>query len=819
MALSTEIGHVFRRLVRTPLFSLVTLVTLAIGIGTNTAIFSVIEGVLLKPLPFPHPEELLGVWHTAPGVNIKELDAAPFLYFTYRDEGRTFQDVGLWTESAATVTGVLEPERAGVLRVTDGILPILGVAPALGRPFTANDDTPGSPPTVILTHGYWQARFGADPGVIGRRLIVDGEAREVIGVMPASFRFLDVRPSLILPLQLDRAKTFLGGFSWRSVARLKPGATLDQANADVARMLPIALERFAAPPGYSKKMFEEARIGPNLRPLKQDVVGDVGRVLWVLMGTVGLVLLIACANVANLLLVRTEARQQELAVRTALGASVGRIARELLLESATLGILGGALGLALAYAALCLLVSLAPASLPRLDEIGIDTAVLLFTLLVSAVSSLLFGLIPIVKYAGAHLAAGLRSGGRSASQSKERHRARNGLVVVQVALALVLLVASGLMIRSFRALRAVEPGFARPEEVETFWISIPEARVRDEEAAARMQQAILERVAALPGVASAGMGRNLPMDGSGWNDPIFAEDHVYAEGQIPPIRRFKFVAPGLLTAMGTRLVAGRDITWAETYERLPVAMVSENLARELWGDPRSALGKRLRESASSAWREVVGVVGDVHDDGLDQEAKAIVYWPILMKDFEGSGMCRSLAFVVRTPRAGSESLRKEIRQAVWSVDADLPVASVRTLLSLYKGSMARTSFTLVMLALAGGMALFLGVIGIYGVISYAVSQRTREIGIRMALGAERRALLGMFVRHGLVLASVGAACGLVAAAGLTRLMGSLLFGVGPADPATFAAVAAGLVGAAVLASYVPARRATAVDPVEALRAE
>jgi predicted permease len=819
MPLSSQLKHVVRRLGRTPMFTLITLLTLAIGIGANTAIFSVVEGVLLKPLPYPHPEELVGVWHTAPGVNITDLNAAPSLYFVYRDESRTFRHVGMWREGAATVTGLAEPERVGALYVTDGILQALDVPPVLGRPFSEKDDQPGSPATVILTHGYWQSRFGGDPAVIGRRLVVDGEAREVMGVMPSRFRFLDVKASLIVPMQIDRSKTHLGMFSYQSLARLKPGATIQEANRDVARMLPMALQRFEAPPGFSKKMFEEARLGPNLRPLQRDLVGDVGKVLWVLMGTIGMVLLIACANVANLLLVRTEGRQQELAVRAALGAGWGQIARELLLESVLLGLLGGALGLGLAYAAVRLMVALAPANLPRLDEIGIDPPVLLFALVVSLLSTVLFGLIPILKHAGPHLGTGLRSAGRGASESRERHRARNGLVVLQVALALVLLVSSGLMIRSFRALRDVQPGFVRPQELQTFRISIPEAQVKDEEAAARMQQALLGKVAALPGVSSAGLASTLPMDQDGWNDPIFAEDKTYTEGQIPTLRRFKFVAPGGLETLGTPLVAGRAFDWTETYNRTPVAMVSENLARELWGDPAAALGKRIRESLKSEWREVVGVVADVHEDGMDQKAPTLVYWPILMKGFEGDGMCRSLVFLLRTPRAGTEALMKEARQAVWSVNPNLPLASVRTLQSVYERSMARTSFTLVMLALAGGMALLLGVIGIYGVVSYAVSQRTREIGIRMALGAHQRELTGMFVRHGLRLAAIGAGFGLLAAAGLSRLMTSLLFGVSPADPATYASVALGLVAAAVVASYVPARRVTDVDPVEALRAE
>ena len=817
--MANQMRHLVRRLARAPLFTSVTVATLAIAIGANTAIFSVLDGVLLKPLPYPHPDQLVGLWHTAPGVNITDLNSAPFLYFTYREEGRTFQDVGLWTEGAASVTGLAEPERVTVLRVTDGVIPILGVAPLLGRSFSRQDDQAGSPPTVILSHGYWQSKLGGDPAAVGKRLTIDGEPREVIGVMPRDFRFLDLKYALILPLRFDRAKVTLGNFSYQSVARLKPGATIAQADADLARLLPISFERFPAPPGFNKKMFEEARLAPRLRPFKRDLVGDVGDVLWVLMGTIVLVLLIACANVANLLLVRVEGRQQELSVRVALGASWGRLARELLFESVTLGLVGGLVGLGIAYGLLRLLISLAPANLPRLEEIALGPAGFLFTLVASVLAGLLLGLIPVVKYAAPHVATGLRSSSRSSSASRERHRARNGLVVVQVALALVLLVGSGLMIRSFRALRDVQPGFTGPEEVLTMRISIPEAQVKEEEAAARMQQAIQDKVAAIPGVASTGLGSGIPLDGDGWHDPVFAEDRVYSEGQIPTLRLFRFVAPGFLKTMGTPLVTGRDLTWSDAYDRRPVAMVSEGLARELWGSPAAALGKRVRETSKSAWREIVGVVRDVHEDGLDKKAPTTVYWPVLMREFEGDGMSRSLALVIRSPRVGSESFLKEVERAVWSVNPSVPLASVRTMQSVYERSMARTSFTMVMLGLTAGMAVLLGFVGIYGVTSYAVSQRTREIGIRLALGARGPALTGMVVLDGLKLAAIGAVCGLAVALGLSRLMAALLFGVGAADPATYALVAVTLLSAAMIASYLPARRVTKVDPVEALRAE
>jgi predicted permease len=586
-------------------------------------------------------------------------------------------------------------------------------------------------------------------------------------------------------------------------------------------MLTGWLQAWPTPPGFSRVLFENAHFGPKLQPLKQEVVGDIGATLWVLMGTIGLVLLIACVNVANLLLVRAEGRQQELAIRTALGAGWGRIARELLLESVTLGVAGGALGLALAYGGLRVLVAKGPATLPRLSEIGIDLTALGFALAVSLVSGLLFGLIPVVKYAGPHVAEALRGGGRAMSHSRERHRARNTLVVVQIGLALVLLIGSGLMIRTFYGLRSVQPGFTRAEQVQMMRISIPEAQVRESVRVMRMQNEMMDKLAAIPGVTSVAMANSAPLEGNNANDLVYAEDKQYAVGQIPPIRRFRFVTPGFFQTTGTALIAGRDFTWTDLYEKRRVAMVSENMAREMWGEPRAALGKRIREGGTDPWREIVGVVGDVRDDGVQAKAPAFTYWPAMMDGFWGNAVRvnRSGVFVIRTSRAATESLLAEARQAIWSVSANLPVYQVRTLKEVYDRSMMRTSFTLVLLAIAGAMALVLGVVGIYGVIAYAISQRTREIGIRIALGAPPAGLQRMFVGHGLVLAGIGAALGLAAAAGVTRLMSSLLFGITALDPATYAVVSVLLIAAAALASYLPARRATAVNPVEALRAE
>ena len=819
---SNQLRQALRRLGRAPMFTVITLVTLAASVGANTVVFSVVEGVLLKPLPYAHPEELVGVWHTAPGIGLKELNMSPSNYFIYREQGRTFQDIGVYTDDLDSVTGTGEPEQVRTLEVTDGILSILGVQPMLGRVFRREDDSPAAPETVILTYGYWRRKFGGDPSVVGRTLAVDGRVRQIIGVLPQSFHFLDQEDlALITPFRFDRNKTHLGNFSYEGLARLNPGVTLAQANADVARMLPIVWSSFPAPEGFSLKLFEDAHVGPLVRPLMLDVVGNVGNVLWVLMGSIGMVLLIACANVANLVLVRVEGRRQEIALRAALGASWGRIAAELLLESMILGLLGSVLGLGLAYGGLRVLVAIAPTGLPRIHEIGINGPVLLFTVLVALVASLLFGSIPIFKYAGLRPTTGIREGGRGLSQSREQHRARSVLVVVQVALALVLLICSGLMLRTFRALTKVNPGFAAPAELQTFRISIPTAQVKDGEQVIRMEQAVRDKIAGIPGVSSVGIITTIPMTYQGWTDPVFLADRTYTEGQLPPLRRFKFVSPGLFATMGTPLVAGRDLTWEDTYKKLPVALISENMARENWPDPAAALGKRIRVSSKDDWREIVGVVGDVHDDGVDKKASTCIYWPLMLDRFEGDDISvrRDVAFVIRTPRAGSESFLKEVRGAVWSVNANLPLANVHTLDYFYRRSMARTSFTLIMLGVAGSMALLLGVVGIYGVIAYSVSQRTREIGIRMALGAQQKALVRMFVRHGLLLTGAGVVCGLLAAVFLMRLMSSLLFNVSPADPVTYGAVSIGLVATAWLACYLPSRRAAAMDPVEALRAE
>jgi predicted permease len=739
------------------------------------------------------------------------------MYFTYAEQNRTLQALGVWATGNANVTGLAEPEQIRTVSVSDGVFQALSVPPVLGRWFSQADQEPGGPATVMLSYGYWQRRFGGDRSVIGHNITVDSRPREVVGVMPKGFRFVNADFDLVVPFAFDRSRLRLPGFSLQGVARLKPGMTVGAVDADIARLVPVWMNSW---PGNARG-YESWRITPALRPLQQDVVGTVGSVLWVLMGTIGIVMLIASANVANLLLVRTEARQQELAVRAALGAGWGRIVRALLIESTLLGILGGAIGLGLAYALVDFLLAISPSSLPRLSEISVDSRALGFGVALSLLAGIVVGLVPGLKYSGSRIAVALRGGGRTVGESRERHRTRNILVVGQIALALVLLVSSGLMIRTFLALRSVQPGFIHAEQIQTIRISIPGSLVREPERVIRMQNDIADKLGAIPGVTSVAFTSAMPMEGFLQNgDAICAESRPQAGSEVPPTRVFKSISPGLFQTAGTTLIAGRDYTWADVFGRRPLVILSENLARELWGTPSAALGRRIGTCMPGALlREVIGVVQDVRDNGVDQASPAIVYWPSFGESYGQLDVVRTVTFAIRTERVGSQGFLTQLSQAVWSVNGSLPVASVRTMQEVYDQSLARTSFALVMLGLAGGMALLLGTIGIYGVISYAVSQRRREIGIRLALGAQQQELRGMFVRSGLMLAGLGVAIGLAAAVGLMRLMKSLLFGITSLDPLTYVAVSVVLVAAAVLASYLPARRTASVDPVEALKAE
>ncbi len=835
--LGHDVRYGMRALRHNPTFTTVALLTLAIGIGANTAVFSVVNSVLLNPLPYPKPGELVALRQIAPGAaglaSFRDsLLLSPSMYFTYSEHNRSFQSMGVWQAATVSVTGLAEPEQVRTLYISGGVLETLGVPPALGRWLSPADQIPiarepigfnGRSNKVMLSYGYWQRRFGRSRSVIGRNITVDSRPREIVGVMPQGFRVVDTEFDLILPQAFDRGRIILAGFGLNGIARLKPGVTIAQANADLTRLLPVWMDSWTNGPGSHGHIYETWRITPAIRPLKEEVVGEVSDVLWVVMGTIGLVMLIACANVTNLLLVRAEARQHELALRAALGAGAARIVGAMLVESVMLGLAGGVLGVGVAYGGLRLLVGLGPANLPRLNEISIDPRALAFAGVVSLASGLVLGLIPALKYAGPRTALALRGAGRSASLSRERHRARNTLVVVQVALALVLLVSAGLMIRTFQSLRNVDPGFTGAKHLQTMQIYIPPSLIAEPERVVRTQNEILDKLAAIPGVSSVGFAASLPMEGleANW-DVIMAEDKNYRADEIPPLRLYQYVSPGFFHTMGTRIIAGRDLTWTELYGLRHIAMISESLARELWGSPSAALGKRIREGPFMGWYEVIGVVQDVRQRGVQEKTPEMVYWPTMMSDMYGIGgptSWRAVTFAIRSDRAGTESFLNQVRQAVWSVNASLPVALMRTMQEIYDRSLGRTSFTLVMLAIAGSMALVLGLVGIYGVIAYAVSQRRREIGIRVALGAQRGELQCMFVRHAVGLAGIGVVVGLAAACGLMQLMKSLLFGISPLDPLTYIAVPGVLVAAAIIASYLPARRAAAVDPVEALKAE
>ncbi|HTS05088.1 MAG TPA: ABC transporter permease [Candidatus Eisenbacteria bacterium] len=819
-----DVRHGLRALSHSPVFTAVALLTIAIGIAANAAVFSVVNSVLLKPLNYPHAEQLVALHQTAPGAEgLADFESglllSPSMYVTYSEHNQTFQSLGVWIFGTANVTGMAEPEQVRTVAVSDGVLQTLAVPPAIGRWFSQVDQEPNGPRRAMLSYGYWQRRFGGDPAVIGRNIMLDSQSREIIGVMPKGFQFVDKDFDLTMPLAFDRGKLILAGFGFHGIARLKPGATITEANADLSRMLPIWMDSWSNGPGSNPHIYETWRITPMIHPLKQEVIGNIGEFLWVVTATIALVMLIAGANVTNLLLVRIETRQQELAVRTALGAGRARIIRGLLVESTMLGIMGGIVGVAFAYAGVNVLVAVGPSNLPRLNEISVDARTLAFTFVLSVLSGLLFGLMPALKYAGPRGSSGLQSAGRTITVTRERHRARNLLVVGQMAIALVLLMSAGLMIRTFVALRKVDPGFSDPQHLQLMRISIPSLLISEPGRVLRTENVILDKLAAIPGVKSVGFASEMPMEGvdSEW-DEIFAQDKVYSGDVIAPLRMYKNLSPGFLQTAGTRLIAGREMTWNEIYDLRPVVMVSENLARELWGTPDAAIGKHLREFENMPWHEVIGVIQDVREKGLQEKVPEIVYWPPLVHN-RFDPVLRTATFVIRSDRAGTESFLNEIHAAVWAVNSNLPLASVRTMQEVYDKSVARTSFTLAMLGIAGAMALALGIIGIYGVMSYTVSQRQREIGIRLALGAKGGDVLQMVLRQGTKLALMGVAIGIAAALALTRLMTNVLFGVTAHDPLTFAAVSSLLIMIASLACYIPAHRATLVDPIVALRYE
>ena len=795
-----DLRYAARAFAKQPGFAATAVLTLALGLGATTAIFSLIYGVLLKPLPFDEPQALVTVRQDAP--RFVGLNQGPATYFTYRENNQAFEDIGAWDGTTVSITGGGEmPERVDGLMVSSSTLSLLRVRPQLGRPFGAEDDLPGGPPRAILTAGYWQRRFGGAEDIVGRLITINGTPTEVIGVLPSSFEFLSSRPAVLLPLPLDPSAPRFIGFGFQALARLKPGVTLEQANADAAHVISLL------PP-----IFATLELRPNVSPLADEVTGNVAEVLWILLAAVGVVLLIACGNVANLFLVRAEARHQELATRAALGASRGRLARTLLTESVVLGLAGGVLGVALASSCVALLHAIGPVQLPRLDDIGIDSTILLFALAISILSGVLFGLFAVARYGNPGVAM-LKSGNRSGGDAPERNRARNAVVIGQVALTLTLLIVSGLMARTLVAMLDVNPGFTHPEQVQTFVVAIPPNFIPDDEQAARTHQSIAQRLEQVPGVVSVGLSSSITMDGEDNGNTLVAEG-LPDLGAAGPLRRFKSVGPGYFETMGNSIVAGRGVEWSDILERRSAVVISETLARELWQEPSQAIGKRVR-TFNPEWSEIVGVSGNERDDGLNRPPTAIVYWAMLNQNYRW----RTMVYAVRSDRVGAPGFLRELEQAVWDVNPDLPLASIQTLEEIEATSMAQTAFTLVMLALAASVALLLGVVGIYGVISYVAARRTHEIGIRIALGAEISDVRKLFLRHGARLTVAGIGLGIVLAVVVTRVMASYLFGVGAIDPLTYVAVSALLAGIALFATYLPARRAARIDPNAALRAD
>jgi len=813
-----------RTLVRRPLFTGVVVLVLALGIGATTAIFTLLDAIILSPLPFDDADRLVNLSHTAPGIGVQNAGQCLAWHLTYEDEAQSFTDLGMFTGGSATITGQVEPEALPAMTVTSGVFRALRLRPVLGRIFLPEEEDPESPAVVLLGFGYWQSRFGGDPDVVGRTIQANDQTFEIVGVMPSSIRTMGFDPSLIFPMQYDRSTLFVGNIGFGSVARLRDGVTIEQATAEAARLIPLAFEKF--PGGPVAELSERARFAPIIQPLKTTIVGSVANLLWIIMAGVGVVLLIACANVANLYLVRADGKQTEMAVRSAMGASRRRIGWEYLKESLLLGILGGIAGLALAYVGLELLVAAGPANLPRMNEASLNRDVLLFTLMVSLGAGVFFGMFPALKHGRGGLVNALKQGGRSGTGGRERNRVRNALAVSQMALALVLLVASGLMLRSVFSLRNVDPGFHDPETVLTFRLFLPGNQVADPEEVATTYETIARRLEQVPGVTSVALGTAIPMSVGNNVNPLYIEGLEYSGENPATIRRHKWIGGDFLETLEIPLVLGRTLTWQDVRERTPAVMVSESLAREYWGSPAAALDKGLAiRPDPPRWYKVVGVVADVLDDGLGASPPPMVYWPhVTLAVWEGNAedevmVWRGAGFAVRSPRVGTAGFTDEIRAAIWDINPSLPVRNLQSLDELTSQSIARTSFTLTLLCIAAGVALLLGLIGVYGVISYGVSQRSGELGMRMALGARAEDVTGMVLRQGLVLSAIGLGLGIALALGLTRLMSGLLFGISPRDPVTFASVPVVLLAVALGATYLPARRAAQVDPMEALRAE
>jgi putative ABC transport system permease protein len=823
MSLVAEIRPTLRRLARTPGFTTVSVLTLALGIAGTTAAFSVINAVLLRPLPYRDPERLVQLWHAAPGVGMAQVEQSDASYIQYHDKAtRSFESTASYMDAASSLTGTQDPERVSTAYVTASFLPTLGVRPAVGRNFSEDEDRPGGPTAAILSDALWRRRYGGDPAMLGKTIQVDGKAREVVGIMPADFHFPDATTELWLPMAIDRANLNNGSFNRDAIGRLRPGVTMRAAEAEMTPLLARLPDD--APGMMTRTMFEQAKIRVMLHSLRDDVVGDIRPILFTVVGSVALVLLIACANVASLFLVRAEARTKEVAVRSALGASPRSIVRLYLGEGLVLATAGAVLGVALAYGALGALLRLAPTSIPRASEISIDLASLGVAAVVAVLTGVFFSTIPFIRAGKAQLTPMLRDGSRGSTSGRERQRVRSAFVVVQVALALVLLVGSGLLARSFQRMRAVDPGF-KSDNVLTLRLALPDATYRTPGDIARFFYQVTTRLAAVPGVQVAGATSKLPLlDAGSNNNAVWVEDHPITSTELPTIHSTVTVTQDYFKAMAIPIVEGRTFR-DNGSDRAPHEMiVARAFARHFWPNG-GAIGKRVKTGGPDApWSTIVGVVGDVHDEALTKPVDEVMYQPTIGLMQPQPGVPDTviaenvMTLTIRTagdPSAAFPAVRNEI----WALDRNLPLVNVQGLSAVVNSAMARTTFTLIMIGAAAGVALLLGAIGIYGVISYMVSLRTREIGVRMALGARADQVRRMVVRQGLVLAAIGAAIGLVGALGMSRLISSLLYGIAPYDPVTLGGVTLGLLVVAAVASWLPAMRAARIDPIEALRSE
>ncbi|MEY2519124.1 MAG: hypothetical protein QOF24_883 [Verrucomicrobiota bacterium] len=792
-------------LAKSPAFSLIAILTLGLAIGANSAIFSVVNAVLLRPLPYPHSEQLVRVFGKQPQLELAPNSPANFL--EWKEENQVFDRIGTYIGQGFNLLGGDKPERVIGARASADLLQLLGVQPALGRLFTNDEDQEGRGQVVILSHEFWRSRFGGDPNTVRQTITMNDRPYTVIGVMPAGFAFPGTRTQVLVPVAFSAAERKTRDTNFIDViARLKPGVSIEQARANMNAVARSQAER------YPKT---NTGIGVTLVSLQEHIVGDVRPMLVVLLGAVGFVLLIASANVANLLLARAAARQREMAIRGALGASRSRIVRLLLTESVLLAVVGGAVGLLLAIWSLDLLVSLKPANLPRLAEIGVNRTVFLFTLAVSVLTGLVFGVVPALQVSKMDLNEGLKESSRGGSDAPRRQRMRALLVISEVALSLVLLVRAGLMIRSFSRLLAVDPGF-KADHVLTAFVSLPVSKYSKREEQTAFFDHLLERLRNVPGVSAAGVVTDIPLYG-GSSTGFDVEGHPEAAPGTRPMTDYRLINSDYFSAMGMKLVRGRAFSRYDNETGPGVVIINETMAARYFAgeDP---IGRHLDLSGNPKdLREIVGVVGDVRSYGLDAEVKPEVYVPFLQSapDYL-SGVVSAMTIVVRSA-VEPTALATALREQVQALDKDQPVSQIRTMEWYLADSMAQRRFNMFLLGAFAGLALVLAAVGIYGVIAYTVTQRTHEMGIRIALGAKGGDILRLVFGNAMATTLTGIALGLGAAFALTRLLRSLLYQVSPTDPVVFAAIPLLLLSVAVIATYLPARRAMKVDPITALR--